>query len=107
MDANLSDANTLVVAISAAYALTGVIRIVSYCTQLRALWADDTGAKSTSLSTWAGFFLVWLIGAAYGAVVLDDWPVVFVSLCGACGSALILGLATLRRLERRRTNRVR
>ena len=91
---------TSIVVISTLYSFTGIIRIVSYTTQFCALWRDHSGAASTSLITWAGFLTVWAIGAAYGWIVIDDGPVVFVSACGVLGSAMILGLAVWRRYGR-------
>ena len=95
------EAEISVIVISSLYSFTGVIRIVSYAAQFRALWLDQSGAQSTSLVTWGGFLVVWLVGGIYGWVVISDPPVVFVSVCGAVGSGLILGLAAWRRFEAR------
>ena len=97
------ETETSVVLISTLYSFTGIIRIISYAAQFRALWLDRSGAQSTSLVTWAGFLLVWMVGGVYGWVVIDDLPVVFVSLCGGLGSGMILGLAAWRRVQGMRT----
>ncbi len=95
------NADFLIAGVSALYSLTGVVRIVSYAAQFHILWKDNTGAQSTSLVTWAGFFVVWFIGGVYGWFVIHDTPAVFVSVCGALGSGMIFGLAAWRRVTYR------
>lgn len=84
------------------YAATGPLLACAYLPQLVVLWRDDSGARATSLLTWAVWSLCLLVTVLYAWRLNPDPVFLFTSTCSFLGCTSVFLLACLRRARRSR-----
>jgi len=85
--------------LTALYGVTGIVTVVSYGTQIRAVWRSSTGAADVSLFMWS----LWSVGATiavlYARFVTHDAGYLLMSLGNATGCFLVATLTAIKRAE--------
>lgn len=84
------------------YLLTNATRVVTYIPQIVDVWRCTDGALSVSLLTWGSWVLSNLTAMVYGALVVRDTFLVFVSLVNLAGCAAVAAIAARRRVQWKR-----
>lgn len=85
--------------VSALYALFGVLFVVGYVPQVRAVWRSRNGAADVSLPTWGLWCASSTVSLLYAHFVNHDTSFVLVCLGNAAGCYAVTGAAVLRRRQ--------
>jgi hypothetical protein len=83
--------------VSALYALFGVVFVVGYWPQLRAVWRSRNGAADVSLPTWGLWCASSTVSLLYAHVVTGDLHFTLVSLGNVVGCYAVTTVTVLRR----------
>jgi len=83
--------------VSALYALFGVVFVVAYVPQLRAVWRSRNGAADVSLGTWGLWCASSTVSLLYAHLVSHDASYTLVCLGNVAGCYAVTGTALLRR----------
>jgi hypothetical protein len=83
--------------VSALYALFGVVFVLAYVPQLRAVWRSRNGAADVSLGTWGVWCASSTVSLLYAHLVSHDLSYTLVCLGNVAGCYAVTGAALLRR----------
>ncbi len=83
--------------VSALYALFGVLFVVGYVPQVRAVWRSRDGAAAVSLPTWALWCASSTVSLLYAHVVSGDVNYTLVCLGNVAGCYAVTFVTVLRR----------
>src|SRR5688572_17759744 len=83
--------------VSALYALFGVVFVVAYVPQVRAVWRSRNGAADVSLSTWGLWSASSTVSLLYAHFVTRDLSYTCVCLGNVAGCYAVTGAVLLRR----------
>lgn len=85
--------------VSALYALFGVLFVVGYVPQVRAVWRSRNGAADVSLPTWGLWCASSTVSLVYAHFVNHDARFALVCLGNVAGCYAVTGAAVLRRRQ--------
>lgn len=83
--------------VSALYALFGVVFVIGYVPQVRAVWRSRNGAADVSLPTWGLWCASSTVSLLYAQLVLGDRHYALVCLGNVAGCYAVTGAALLKR----------
>ncbi len=83
--------------VSALYALFGLVFVLAYVPQLRAVWRSRNGAADVSLGTWGLWCASATVSLLYAHLVSHDLSYTLVCLGNVAGCYAVTGAAVLRR----------
>lgn len=87
--------------VSALYALFGVVFVVAYVPQVRAVWRSRDGAASVSLGTWGLWCASSTVSLLYAGLVSRDTSYALVCLGNVAGCYAVTAATLLRRHRHR------
>lgn len=87
--------------LSLLYSLNGMIIGAAFLPQIVALVRDQSGAVSTSITSWFIFTLVSAISLAYGVFKLHDTLFIACSAVSVAGNGIIMLLTIYRRQQKK------
>jgi uncharacterized protein with PQ loop repeat len=83
--------------VSALYALFGVVFVVAYVPQVRAVWRSRNGAADVSLPTWGLWCASSTVSLLYACFVNQDMRYALVCMGNVAGCYAVTGATLLRR----------